>query len=86
MTSKLVKFQWTFSPIVERHGITIIAVFLIIVIVISKIIIIINAILIGVSHLCNPLLMTFMTVRGSLGGGCTPRDDLRLFNTTGILY
>ena len=62
MTSKLVKFQWTFSPIVERHGITIIAVFLIIVIVISKIIIIINAI--GVSHLSNPLLMTFMTVRG----------------------
>ena len=84
MTSKLVKFQWTFSPIVERHGITIIAVFLIIVIVISKIIIIINAI--GVSHLSNPLLMTFMTVRGSLGGGCTPRDDLRLFNITGILY
>ena len=84
MTSKLVKFQWTFSPIVERHGITIIAVFLIIAIVISKIIIIINAI--GVSHLSNPLLMTFMTVRGGLGGGCTPRDDLRLFNTTGILY
>ena len=85
MTSKLVKFQWTFSPIVERHGITIIAVFHIIVIVISKIIIIINAI--GVSHSSNPLLMTFMTVGGGgLGGGCTPRDDLRLFNTTGILY
>ena len=62
MTSKLVKFQWTFSPIVERHGIIIIAVFLIIVIVISKIIIIINAI--GVSHSSNTLLMTFMTVGG----------------------
>ena len=45
MTSKLLKFQWTYSPIVERHGITIdiiitiIALVLIIVIVISKIII-----------------------------------------------
>ena len=85
MTSKLVKFHWTFSPIVERHGITIIAVFRIIVIVIGKIIIIINAI--GFSHLSSPLLMTVMTVRGGLGGGCTPPpDDLRLLNTTGILY
>ena len=104
MTSKLLKFQRMFSPIVERHGImhhyhrclisssTIIAVFLVIAIVISKKIIIINAI--GVSNLSSPLLSTVRWGGGGVYGEdvgvlTPPLDEMTcgfLIYTTGILY